>query len=113
MEEIEKIREGLYIKKSLGEYTVVYPIRNEDKSINWRNLLIGGSWKSFIETLIIFFLILFSGYSYMHDTKECFKVLKNPCDYCNSIIQTKYTGLELGGFNYSLPLENQSFGTVP
>ena len=76
MEGIEKIREGLYIKKSLGEYNIVYPIKNEDGTINYRNLLIGGSWKSFIETIIILLLILFSGYSYLHDTKECFKVLK-------------------------------------
>jgi len=82
MEGMEKIREGLYLKKGLFGYRLVYPVKNEDGTINLFNLLTGGSWGNLIKILLIIAFILILSLSYYHDIKECRKVMANPCNYC-------------------------------
>jgi hypothetical protein len=77
--EIEKIRDGLYVKKSFGKYRVVYPIKNDDGTTNWFNILIGGTWGKFITVLFVIAIILGVTFSYMHDTKTCREMVSNPC----------------------------------
>jgi len=57
--------ERVAVKKSFGSWRVVHPIKNEDNSINWKNLLIGGSWWNLIVISIIILILagLFREYS--------------------------------------------------
>ena len=51
--------EQIQVKKSpwFG-WGIVYPWKNEDGSINWKNLISGGHWSKLIITAFIVFLIL-------------------------------------------------------
>ena len=56
IEEVIVNNETVYLKKdSLGWHTV-FPNRNKDGSINWKNLIAGGSWIKFF--LVVGFVIL-------------------------------------------------------
>ena len=79
---IEKIREGLYIKSDRFGTRVVYPIKNEDGTTNWFNVLTGGSWGKLSMTLLIVAIVLLSVWSYNHDVAMYKDVAKNPCEYC-------------------------------
>ena len=86
----EKIREGLYIKKSFDGYRVVYPIKNEDGTLNWFNLLTGGSYWNLVKTMLVLLLILGITYSYYRDTKMCRDLIENPCDHLVNITNFCY-----------------------
>lgn len=69
--------EKVYLKKGFKGWQVVHPIRNEDKSINWKNLLTGGSWWNVIITLIIVLIIVGVLYEYSTTVNmflDCFRV---------------------------------------
>lgn len=75
----EELPEGekIYLKKGFKGWQVVHPIKNEDKSINWKNLLTGGSWWNVIITLIIVLIILGVLYEYSTTVNmflDCFRV---------------------------------------
>lgn len=95
---IEKIREGLYIKKDKFGYKVIYPIKNDDGTTNWFNLLTGGTWYKLIFTIIVVLLILGMCYSYYHDVKACLEFQNNICDYLPNIsahcVQPTYFNFE-------------------
>jgi hypothetical protein len=76
--------ERVAVRKSLGEWRVVYPIKNEDNSYNWKNLLIGGSWFNLFKLIGIVGLILFFAWSYRHDVLAI-KEFCNPIYYPNII----------------------------
>lgn len=79
--DIEEVKPNLFVKKTKKGYKVVYPIKNKDGSINWKNLLLGDTnlfWAGVI--LIIFILVLV--YSYKHDLNAMQEMLKDPCRYC-------------------------------
>ena len=45
IKEIEVDREKIYLKKSAWfGWGVVFPLKNPDGTINWKNLITGGSW---------------------------------------------------------------------
>lgn len=97
---IEKIREGLYVKKTRsGKWIQVFPIKNDNGTINWRNLIIGRSW---IDLLFVA-LLLFSLWAYAHDTKECRELIENP-PRCEIITANQ------GGWDVALP--NITFSKV-
>lgn len=96
--EMIKIKEGLYklndsqhLKKNKDSWNIIHhPKKDMGKpfssdNINWRNLLIGGSWKSFFWIVAGLCILLFIVWSYAHDTEECRKLLENPpvC-YCGT-----------------------------
>jgi len=59
----------LYLKKDFLGYRIVNPLKNDDGSINWANLLFGGYRNLIILTL----LLLIAGFvmwSYNHDISE-------------------------------------------
>lgn len=85
MGEIEKIREGLYVKKSFDGYRVVYPSKNEDGTLNWFNIITGGNYWKLIKTLLILLLIFAITWSYWHDVKSYREFQKNICDYLPNI----------------------------
>ncbi len=49
----------VYLKKGWFGWSVVYPWRNPDKTINWVNLWTGGSWLNLI--MVIIFVVLIVG----------------------------------------------------
>ncbi len=59
MEEVLINGEKHYVRKDLFGWHFIHPIKNEDGSINWKNLLAGGSW--FKLGLIILWVILMIG----------------------------------------------------
>lgn len=62
-----------------------YPIKNEDGSVNWKNL-----FRIEFMTVIWIAIILFLAWAYSHDTAECRDVLSNPRDYCDSYCVQEY-----------------------
>lgn len=84
-EPIEKIREGLYIKKSFDGYRVVYPYKNDDGTINWFSILTGGNWWKLVKLLFLLAIILGVSFSYAHDTKNCREMISNPCKIFPSV----------------------------
>jgi len=89
MQDIEKIREGLYVKKSFDGYRVVYPIRNEDGSWNLKNLFTGGSYWNLIKVMAVILFILFFCWSYIRDIrvyKEIIeKIREDPYSFCVNV----------------------------
>jgi hypothetical protein len=59
METIKIGDDKIYLKKSYDGYRVIYPIKNDDGSWNWKNLIFGGSIWNFLKILLIFLLLLF------------------------------------------------------
>jgi len=51
--------EKVYLNKDILGWHVVHPIKNEDGTINWKNLIAGGSWAKLI--LIILFVLIMIG----------------------------------------------------
>ena len=56
--EVEYNNEKIHLKKGFTGWKVVYPIKNEDGSINWKHLITGGSWFNLLFVIIIVVLIL-------------------------------------------------------
>ena len=68
-------KEKVYLKKGFKGWQVVHPIKNENGSINWKNLLIGGSWWNLIITLVIVGVMLGLLYEYsssINTLLDCF-----------------------------------------
>jgi hypothetical protein len=49
--------EEIFFNKGLLGWSVVHPMRNPDKTINWFNLLTGGSWWNLMGVAVITFLL--------------------------------------------------------
>ena len=106
MSEIEKIREGLYVKKSLGSYRVIYPLRNEDGSRNWFNILTGGSYWNLVKVILIVSIILLMVWSYQRDIRVCTEFVNNiiadPIAFClNITITQEPTGYLMPDINFT------------
>lgn len=56
---------------------VPYPARNENGTLNWKNIL-KIDWSAMIWVL----LILFIAWAYKHDTAECFDLVEHTQEYC-------------------------------
>ncbi len=70
--------ETIYLKKSKRfGWGIIHPLKNEDGSINLKNLLAGGSWLKLIILGIIIFLILNCVSEYSNTLRianECLKL---------------------------------------
>ena len=66
MERIKLQREELFLKKSKFGWRVVYPPKIDGK-LNWKNLLVGGSYLNILKVLLIVGLLLFAVWSYSRD----------------------------------------------
>ena len=106
---IEKIKDDLYVKRSMGEWIVVHPVKKDlDKpfgkgNINWKNFLIG-SWGSFLTIVIFLVIIGFLIWSYREDMNTCVNELKSPC-----VQQCQSTGLKLPISNFSIEVMNNEW----
>jgi hypothetical protein len=78
------LEEKIYLKKDFLGWRIVHPMKDEDGSINWGNLIFGG-WRNFFTLIIILMFVLGFFYVYYHDTTEMQKVVENPCEYCQQI----------------------------
>lgn len=110
--EDKKIDEGIYLRKGKWGYRIIYPIKREDGSLNWFNLLCGGSYWNLAKTVMVLFLILLIVYSYNHDIKA-YKdvsdyVTAHPCDWCNKLTSTDALNT---GFNFSINISGLKNGT--
>ena len=72
---IEVEGEKINLKKDFLGWSVVYPNKNIDGTINWFNLLTGGSWIKLF--LLIAFIIMMLGffYEYSSNLKYCAEIL--------------------------------------
>lgn len=62
----------LYLNKSkIFGWSVVYPVKNEDGSINWKHLIAGRTWWNL--ALIAMFILIFlaAGYEYNQNFQAC------------------------------------------
>lgn len=88
-----KIEDGIYLRKDWSGYRVIYPYKNEDKTWNFKNILIGGSWWNLVKTIIIVLLVLFMVWSYKHDIKAyegiVEKCVNEPCEWCIRMTQAE------------------------
>jgi len=66
MEKINVGDESIYLGKDFLGWKVIHPIKNEDGSINWKNLISGGSWIKLIG-IIVFTLILLGAIFEVHN----------------------------------------------
>ena len=71
----------VYMKKDMFGWRIVQPMKNEDGTLNWFNILTGGM-RNFVFTMVMLFFILGFFYVYNHDTAEMQKVVESPCEYC-------------------------------
>jgi hypothetical protein len=89
MKDVEKIREGLYIKKSFDGYRVIHPIKREDGTINWFNLFTGGSYWNWVKLAIILIIIYFMTWSYLRDIRVCREltetIREDPYAFCMNV----------------------------
>ena len=81
LKDVEIDGKKIYLKKRMFGYKIVYPIRNEDGSINWINLLFGG-WGNLVKLLfyIGFAVLLYFGIHQLMG--NCQYIAANPCEFC-------------------------------
>lgn len=55
---IEVDGEIIYLKKNSLGWGVIHPIKNEDGSWNWKNLIAGGNWTKLVLIMIFVFIMI-------------------------------------------------------
>ncbi len=65
----EDIRALVYLKKDGKNYRVVHPIKNDDGSINWFNLITGGSLKNLIVVGVVVLILIGLLFEYSSNVK--------------------------------------------
>ena len=67
----------VFMRKGFDGWRVVYPIKNEDGSLNLKNLILGGNIFQFIKIMIIPVALLIAVYFYRQDINSCQLAVKN------------------------------------
>ena len=67
----------VFLKKGYKGWEIVHPIKNEDGSINWKNLLCGGSWWNWIIVGVIVAVTLGVLYEYSSNLEFCKQLIEN------------------------------------
>jgi len=73
------IDNGVNLRKDKWGYRLIYPIKNKDGSINWFNLITGGSWASLIKTSLLVALLVCSVLMYNRDIANLTAYYKSIC----------------------------------
>ena len=99
-------KEKVYLKRDFLGWRLVSPIRNEDGSYNWFNLIIGGKRNLFILGMFMFITLL-AIFAYSHDVnaiKDFYaEIAHNPTTFCNQYMTNgtnRYS--ELADINISI-----------
>lgn len=83
---VEKIRDDLYVRKGKLGYMVVYPPKNEDGTVNWRNIIVGDAYSliNWIIFAMVIFLIYYGGVVQLNDKYEDYidLIIDDACDIC-------------------------------
>lgn len=91
MDEIQLEPGVKVIKSKLSRWRVIFPIKNPDGSINYFNLLTGGSWGKILEVVIVVAIMLILILLYRHDTQflvdKINSISENPCAWCNFMME--------------------------
>ena len=74
------LNETVYLKKGKFGYRIVHPTKNEDGSINWINISIGG-WENFWKLIFILVTIFLFLYGVSEMLEGCNDMAENPCEY--------------------------------
>jgi hypothetical protein len=74
--------ENVYLRKSFDGWRVVYPIKNEDGSMNWFNVFTSGNYWKMIKPFLLLLLLLGFMYVYAHDTSVCRNTVSNIKQIC-------------------------------
>lgn len=101
-EDVEKIRDGLYVRKGKMGWMIVRPIKNEDGTINWKHLIIGDPYMTMMAiTFLIVILMFYYGVGVeLRDQCEANidYLIENACEVC-----TNQQTAEGGLFRIDLP----------
>jgi len=78
-------KESIFLKKDFLGWKIVHPIRNEDGSLNWLNMLVGGKRNLF--NLSMFFVILVLVILGINELISQYAIVANaPCEFCSSCV---------------------------
>lgn len=96
--------EEVYLKKGIDGWRIVHPIKNEDGSWNWNNLILGGSIWNFLKILFVILVLVLIMFAYHYDTQKCTETLKNIDEVClaiqqNAVNPNKINTSILGSYN--------------
>lgn len=86
--------EKIYLKRSFDGWRTVQPIKNEDNSWNYPNLLFGG-WGNLLRLFFYIILIIILYYG-MQNLIENYRIIAaNPCKFCYISINSSILNLNL------------------
>ena len=98
--------ERIHLKKSFDGWRVVYPFKNEDGTLNFFNLLTGGSYWNLLKVGMLLFLILGLTYGYLHDMNACNdfteRIQSNPGKFCMELLSKQAASFEIGEINFTI-----------
>lgn len=87
-------KENIYLRKDILGWHIVHPIRNEDGTLNWNNLIFGGK-RNALMTLILCLILLGLVFAYSHDVNKINKhyeyISANPIMFCKNVAAGNYT----------------------
>jgi len=104
IEEIIVKGETIYLKKDFLGWGIVYPVRNKDNSINWKHLLIGGSWVNFFLMAIIILIFMIFFYEAIHNLQILLDCFDNPVNL-NTCIKS-FGGENMTGYSPTILMNN-------
>jgi hypothetical protein len=90
--------ERVAVKKGIEGYRIVKPIKNEDGTLNLKNLLIGGSWIQLLIIVGIILLVLGLANEYTSNLKITSACLRALPDYIDLSLYIKNPTLNNTGF---------------
>lgn len=98
------------MRKSFDGWRVVYPIKNKDNTLNWKNILISGSYWNFIKFLAFILFVLLFYYVYAHDTAICRETVKRDIAWFNNLTYNQtHISVQYPEINYSFSLNKSDY----
>ena len=77
IEEVQVQGETIHVKKGIFGWSIFHPIMIQGK-INYKNLILGGSWGNFLFSVGIVLVILLATYEYSNTLKILQECLARP-----------------------------------
>lgn len=67
--------EKVYLRKGFNGWKVIHPIKNDDGSTNWKNLICGGSWWNLIIMIVFVLVAIGFFFEYHSNLKHCADIM--------------------------------------